>query len=185
MDTRRRSVLRFSVATAAMFAFGFALVPMYNVLCNAIGLNGKVKLEAVAQTGAVDRTREVTVEFVTTVNGGRSWKFGAEQPRVTLHPGEFVTVNFDLGNTEDHDIVGQAVPQVAPWDAAKYLKKSECFCFRQQPFKAGETRRMPVVFTIDPALPHDVDTVTLSYTFFDVTEVAHKAALKTELKPRS
>lgn len=185
MAIRRRSVLRFSGAAAGMFAFGFALVPMYNALCNAIGLNGKVKLEAVAATGAVDLTRQVTVEFMTTVNGGRAWKFDAEQPSVRLHPGEFVTVNFELANTEDHDIVAQAVPQVAPWDAAKYLKKSECFCFRQQPFKAGESRRMPVVFTLDPALPRDVETVTLSYTFFDVTEVAHKAAQKTDLKPRS
>jgi cytochrome c oxidase assembly protein subunit 11 len=181
MDVRRRSVLRFSAATAAMFGFGFALVPMYNALCNSIGLNGKVKLEAVAQTAAVDLTREVTVEFVTTVNGGHTWKFGAEQPRVTLHPGQFVTVNFDLANTDDHDIVGQAVPQVAPWDAAKFIKKSECFCFRHQPFKAGESRRMPVVFTVDPALPRDVDTVTLSYTFFDVTEVAKSAATDPKL----
>lgn len=180
---RRRSTLRFGIATLAMFGFGFALVPLYNALCTAIGLNGKVSMQAVAQAGQVDRTREVKVEFVTTVNGGRPWKFVAEQPSVKLHPGEFVTVNFTAQNTQDHDVVAQAVPQVAPWDAARYVKKSDCFCFRQQPFKAGEEKRMPVVFTVDPALPRDVDTVTLSYTFFDVTATA--VAPQTDSKPRS
>jgi cytochrome c oxidase assembly protein subunit 11 len=181
MDARRKSLLRFGIATVAMFGFGFALVPMYQVLCNSIGLNGKVRMQAVAQAGAIDSSREVTVEFTTTVNGGRQWKFVPEQPSVKLHPGQFVTVQFDAQNTDDHDIVAQAVPQVAPWDVARYVKKSECFCFRQQPFKAGEARRMPVVFTVDPAIPRGVDTLTLSYTFFDVTEVARK----TESKPRS
>jgi cytochrome c oxidase assembly protein subunit 11 len=174
MDARRRSTLKFALATLAMFGFGFALVPLYFSLCQAIGLNGKVSLVAVPAGGAVDTTREVTVEFVTTVNGGRSWKFVPQQPSVTLHPGEFVKVEFVAQNTDDHAIVAQAVPQVAPWDAAQYVKKSECFCFRKQPFAAGESRSMPVVFTVDPQLPRDVSTVTLSYTFFDVTEVARR-----------
>lgn len=182
MKISDRSALRFTAATAAMFAFGFALVPMYSALCNAIGLNGKVNLTPVTSAGAIDATREVTVEFLTTVNGGGPWQFEPDQPSIKVHPGQFVSVSFLARNTDEaREVVGQAVPQVAPWDAAKYLKKSECFCFRQQPFKAGETRHMPVVFTLDPALPRDVDTVTLSYTFFDVTAVAHQS----ESTPRS
>lgn len=173
--------MRFSAATLAMFAFGFALVPLYDALCDAIGLNGKVKMEAVAMAGAVDTTRAVTVELMTTVNGGRPWKFAAEQDSVTLHPGQFVTVYFVARNTQDHAIVAQAVPNVAPSTAARYLKKSDCFCFTNQPFQAGEERRMPVVFTVDPQLPAGIDRLTLSYTFFDVSETARRA----DSQPRS
>ncbi|HEY1077279.1 MAG TPA: cytochrome c oxidase assembly protein [Fontimonas sp.] len=163
--------------TAGMFGFGFALVPLYEMMCEAFGLNGKVALEAVsAETAAmtVDTSRTVTVEFTTTVNGGRNWKFHPEQASVAVHPGEMKTVNFFATNTEGHDLVAQAVPQVAPWDAAKYLKKTECFCFNNQTFKAGEEKKMPVVFTIDPELPTFIDRVTLSYTFFGVSDVAMK-----------
>ncbi|HUP91186.1 MAG TPA: cytochrome c oxidase assembly protein [Solimonas sp.] len=178
----RKNVVRLCGLTAAMFAFGFALVPMYNLLCDAIGLNGKVKMEAVAASSAhIDTSRTVTVEFVTTVNGGGPWTFTPDQPRVQLHPGEFRSVSFFAQNTRDTEVVGQAVPQVAPWDAARYIRKSECFCFNHQAFKPGEGRHMPVVFTLDPELPPDVDTLTLSYTFFDVTEVAAKQ----DRKPRS
>lgn len=156
-----------------MFGFGFALVPLYDMLCDAIGLNGKVATTAAEQrTVTVDSDRTVTVEFVTTVNGGRPWKFHAERPTIDVHPGQLYTVNFYATNTETRDLVAQAVPQVAPWDAAKYLRKTECFCFNNQPFKAGEEKQMPVVFMLDPELPDYVDRVTLSYTFFDVSDVA-------------
>ena len=169
----RLHALRLVVVTAGMFGFGFALVPLYNALCDSLGINGKVELEA-AKGGpvAIDTNRTVTVEFTTTVNGGRSWKFRAEQPTIEVHPGQLYTVSFYAQNTEDHDIVAQAVPNVAPWEAAAHLKKTECFCFNQQPFKAGEEKEMPVVFMLDPELPADVDRVTLSYTFFDVSNVA-------------
>jgi len=171
----RRSVVKFSIVVLGMFGFGFALVPMYNALCDAIGLNGKVRMQAaVAAPLAVDTSRLVTVEFVTTVNGGRPWQFRAEQARVRVHPGQLTTVNFLAKNTEGRDRVAQAVPNVAPMEAARHMRKTECFCFNNQPFKAGEEKRMPVVFMLDPALPQGVDTVTLSYTFFDVTEVARE-----------
>ncbi|MDP9141175.1 MAG: cytochrome c oxidase assembly protein [Pseudomonadota bacterium] len=161
------------VLTAGMFGFGFALVPLYEMMCEAFGLNGKVALEAAAaEPMVIDTSRTVTVEFTTTVNGGRNWKFHPEIPSVAVHPGQMTTVNFFATNTESHDLVAQAVPQVAPWDAAKYLKKTECFCFNNQPFKAGEEKKMPVVFTIDPELPAFIDRVTLSYTFFGVSDVA-------------
>ncbi|HEX4895964.1 MAG TPA: cytochrome c oxidase assembly protein [Solimonas sp.] len=180
----RRQLLRLSAVVVGMFGFGFALVPMYNALCDAIGLNGKVKMEAATDAAvAVDTSRTVTVEFVTTVNGGKAWKFRSEQSSVQVHPGQLMTVNFYAQNTEDHDIVAQAVPQVAPWDAARHLKKTECFCFNNQPFKAGEEKQMPVVFMLDPELPADVDRVTLSYTFFDVT--ASTAAQADAAKPKT
>lgn len=169
----RISLVRLSALTLAMFGFGFALVPLYNMLCDAIGLNGKVRMEAVAADGAiVDTSRTVTVEFVTTVNASAPWEFRPDVQKITMHPGEFRTVTFYARNLRDEATVGQAVPQVAPWDAARHLRKSECFCFNNQPFAALEGKHMPVVFTLDPELPPDVDTVTLSYTFFDVTQAA-------------
>lgn len=171
----RRQTLRLVLVVAGMFGFGFALVPLYNALCDAIGLNGKVKMQAAADAPVqVDTSRLVTVEFVTTVNGGRNWQFRSEQPKVQVHPGQLTTVKFYARNTEAQDIVAQAVPNVAPMEAAKHMRKTDCFCFNKQPFKAGEEKLMPVVFMLDPALPEGVDTVTLSYTFFDVTELAHQ-----------
>ena len=175
MSRTRNHGLRLLFVTAGMFGFGFATVPLYNKLCYAIGLNGRVENEASAVTPAVvDKSRTVTVEFLTTVNGGRPWKFHADQATVQTHPGQFATVSFYMKNTQDHAIVAQAVPNVAPPEAAQYLRKSECFCFSQQAFAAGEERHMPVVFTLDPALPKDIDRITLAYTFFDVTDVAQK-----------
>jgi cytochrome c oxidase assembly protein subunit 11 len=174
----KRNALWLVGVVLGMFGFGYATVPLYNALCEFTGLNGKVVTKAVQEpvvTG-VDLTRQVKVQFVTTVNGGRPWEFRAEQPVVTVHPGEFTTVMFHARNTEDHDLVAQAVPNVAPTAAAKYLRKSECFCFRNQPFKAGEEKEMPVRFVIDREIPDEVDTVTLSYTFFEVTQAAAKVA---------
>ena len=171
---RLRHALKLGVVVLGMFGFGYALVPIYDVLCDALGINGRVVLEASSAPGAVDTSRTVTVEFVTTVNGGRPWQFHAAQPSVEVHPGQLYTVDFFATNTEGHELVAQAVPNVAPTTAAKYLRKTECFCFDNQPFAAGEQKRMPVVFTLDPELPAYVDRVTLSYTFFDVTDVALK-----------
>lgn len=173
---RTRHWLRLTLVTLGMFGFGFAMVPLYNKLCYAMGLNGRIENKAaVVVAKPVDRSREVTVEFVTTVNGGRDWVFTPDQSSTALHPGEYRTVTFFLRNTQDHTITAQAVPNIAPPEAAQYLHKTQCFCFSQQDFLAGEGRHMPVVFTIDPGLPKDIDRVTLSYTFFDVTKVAQAA----------
>ncbi len=181
-----RHGLRLVVVVIAMFGFGFALGPLYTAICKFTGINGKTSGEAIAATAApveIDQSRSVKVLFVTTVNGGRPWDFRSEHASVTVHPGELSTVNFYAKNTEDRGLVAQAVPNVAPWDAARHLKKTECFCFNNQPFKAGEEKRMPVRFMIDPALPADVDTVTLSYTFFEVPEaVAEKNAAADKTK---
>lgn len=183
-----RSTLWLSLLVVAMFGFGFALGPMYSALCKVSGWNGKTSGAATANAdlpAMADRNRLVTVEFVTTVNGGRTWEFHADQPKVQVHPGELTTVSFYARNAQDHPVVGQAVPNVAPWDAARYLHKTECFCFNNQSFEAGEQKHMPVRFLLDPALPADVDTVTLSYTFFDVTEAAARKATSEAAAPKS
>ena len=182
----RRHGLRLVVVVLAMFGFGFALGPIYSALCKVTGINGKTSgLQADAsKLPAIDTSRWVTVQFVTTVNGGRDWEFHPEQSEVRVHPGQLTTVNFHAKNTEEHDLVAQAVPNVAPWNAAKHLRKTECFCFNNQPFKAGETKEMPVRFMLDPALPADVDVVTLSYTFFDITQSAAHDKAPTKKDPQ-
>lgn len=169
----RRHTGRLAVVVLAMFGFGFALGPLYSAICEATGLNGKMQLAtADVNNVVVDANRWVNVEFVTTVNGGGPMRFAATQNRLRVHPGELATVEFIAQNNETHDIIAQAVPNIAPWNAAKYLRKTECFCFNQQAFAAGEEKRMPMRFLLDPDLPPEVGTVTLSYTFFDVTELA-------------
>ena len=176
MDERRRHWLRLSAGAAGMFAFGFALVPLYGVLCDLTGLNGRTSNMVLASsvTENPQAGRTVTVEFLTTVNGGSGWTFAAGRQRLEVHPGKLYTVEFVAQNTRDRAVVAQAVPSVAPWNAAKHLRKTECFCFRQQPFAALESKRMPMRFMLDPELPADVDTVTLSYTFFDAPETASR-----------
>ncbi len=175
---RKRSLWEMSLFTLAMFGFGFAFAPLYNALCEITGLNGRSEsmLVATTVTATPDLSRSVKVQFLTAVNGGRGWQFKPEQSEIVLHPGEFATVNFIAENLMDSDVVGQAVPSVSPGKAAKHVKKTECFCFNQQPFKAREKKIMPVRLMLDPDLPKDLTTVTLSYTFFDVTELAQQSA---------
>lgn len=175
---RRRGVLELALLTLAMFGFGFAMVPLYNALCEIAGLNGRdsgMQLVATVQEQP-DLNREVTVQFLTVVNGGREWTFKSDVAEMKVHPGKLYSVNFTAENQMDHAVVGQAVPAVAPGRAAKHLKKTECFCFNQQPFAAREAKLMPMRFMIDPDLPADVRTVSLSYTFFDVTGLAADSA---------
>jgi cytochrome c oxidase assembly protein subunit 11 len=184
---RRQHGWRLLGVAAAMFGFGFAMVPLYNALCQLTNANGRdsgMLVEAdVAE--APDLAREVTVQFLTSVNGGRDWGFRPEMASIKVHPGQLYTVNFAAHNPNAEELVGQAVPSVTPWNAARYLKKTECFCFRQQPFKAGEQKLMPVRFMLTPDLPADVDTVTLSYTFFDVTAQAALAGPGKVTEPKS
>lgn len=160
-----------TVVVVAMFGFGFALVPLYNVFCEWTGLNGKVKTEAAAPVDyTVDQARELTIEFVTSVNGTTPLSFRAEQAKLNIHPGQSYTVNFYAKNLTDRPIVGQAIPSIAPGVATPHLKKSECFCFTEQAFEPHQERKLPVRFTVDPALPDTITNMTLSYTFFDITD---------------
>lgn len=153
-----------------MFGFGFALVPFYNVFCEWTGLNGKVKTTAAVEEAYVaDMTREVSVEFMTTVNGDMPLTFTVEKSRIKVHPGEYHTVMFYGENTSDHDFTGRAVPSIAPGLATQYLKKIQCFCFDEQLFKAHEKKAMPVRFVIRPDIPEVMKDVTLSYTFYEMS----------------
>ncbi len=164
----RRLVARLVLVTVGMFGFGFALVPLYDVFCDITGINGKTGRidEAVAATTQVDETRWVTVEFVGNVNSALLWEFHPTQRRMRVHPGEVAETRFYARNRASQDVVGHAVPSVAPTPASKYFNKTECFCFTEQRLKPGETKQMPVRFVVDPRLPEEITTVTLAYTFF-------------------
>jgi len=153
---------------ACMFAFSFALIPLYNVFCELTGLNGKTENTAAASARTVDLQREVTVEFLATVDQSIPWTFAPEVTRMVVHPGEIKMINFRVENLTADAMVGRAVPSVAPGQAAEHFKKMECFCFIEQPLKGKESKLMPLQFYIDPALSKEVKTVTLSYTLYKV-----------------
>jgi cytochrome c oxidase assembly protein subunit 11 len=159
-----------ALITLGMFGFGFALVPLYNVFCEITGLNGKTGRisESTASAVAVDRSRTVTVEFVTQVNGALPWEFRSGVKKMQVHPGELNATRFYARNTADRAVTGQAIPSVTPGLASRHFSKTECFCFTQQTLQPGEAREMPVRFIVDPQLPKDIHTITLSYTFFHV-----------------
>jgi len=163
------------LVAVAMFGFGFALVPLYDVLCQVTGLNGKVESTAAKETGyRIDPSRELTVEFVTALNESAPMAFRAETPKLKVHPGQFYTVNFYAENKTDKPMIAQAIPSISPGVAAEFFKKTECFCFTEQTFKAREGRSMPVRFVVDPKIAPELKTITLAYTFFDNTEKAKK-----------
>ncbi len=149
-----------------MFGFGYALVPLYNVLCNAWGINGKTggQTELGLQ---IDSSRWVTVEFLTTMNANLPMKFYPMEQKVKVHPGENRLVIFFAENDSGKQLTVQAIPSLSPGLAAKYMKKTECFCFTQQTFAKDQAMDMPMIFHIDPSLPKDIHTITLSYTMFD------------------
>lgn len=160
-----------TVVVLGMFAFGFALVPIYNSLCKTLGINGKTNTEAIAYDEAMASvdTRTVRVEFVATNNSGVAWAFYPKTKTLNVHPGELARLAFYAENTTDHPMTVQAIPSVTPGLAAKYLKKTECFCFTQQTLNGHEAMNMPLLFHLDPELPAYVKTITLAYTLFDVT----------------
>lgn len=158
------------VIACVMFGFGFLLVPLYEKICEVTGINSLTKTDRgaaeFARNTQVDRSRKVVVEFDANSRG--AWRFKPEVNALEVHPGELVTVVYDLVNTRALPTAGQAIPSYAPQHSAAYFRKLECFCFEQQQLGGGETRRFPVVFVLDPKLPADVSTITLSYTFFEV-----------------
>lgn len=158
--------------TVAMFGFGFALVPLYDVFCQITGFGGRTNTEAVAAEEAPNLNREIRVEFVTTVNSYAPFEFGADLDSMTVHPGKMYFATFTAKNMTEDDKIAQAVPSVAPVAAAEHFVKIECFCFNSQEFAANEEKAMPLQFIVDPDLPEYVDTITLQYTFFDTASVA-------------
>lgn len=163
----RRMLVRLWVVALAMFGFGYALVPFYDAICRALGVNDFVKADAPLASTQVDVSRTVTVELDANAHN-LPWSFRPLVRHVSVHPGEVTTIEYEIANVRSHPVTAQAVPSYGPQRAGEYFRKFECFCFTQQTLAAGETRRFPVVFVVDPKLPKDVSTITLSYTFFEV-----------------
>jgi cytochrome c oxidase assembly protein subunit 11 len=171
----RRMVGKLAAVTLMMFAFGYALVPIYRTICEALGVNvlsiselqskGGVASRPPANT-QVDTSRTVTIEFDANVRG--PWDFKPQQASIDVHPGEVTTVLYEFRNRQNRTMAAQAIPSYAPGVAMSHFRKMECFCFTEHMLKPGESKQWPVTVVIDPKLPRDVRTITLSYTFFEV-----------------
>ena len=168
------TALKLSAVAAAMFAFVFVvMVPLYNVLCDALGINGKTVNQAYTSVPAlVDESREITVQFVAVNNDGMPWGFAPDARVMRVHPGAANGVVFKALNPTDNSMVAQAIPSVSPSRAAAYFHKTECFCFDEQMLAGQSAADMPLQFIVDQDLPRDIHTITLSYTLFDVTDTA-------------
>ena len=176
-----RSVLKkLLVVTVVMFAFGYALVPLYKKICEVTGVNEIEKANGPLANTQVQSDRVVTLELDANVRSDLPWRFRPLQPSVQVHPGQLVQVMYEVSNASDAAITGQAIPSYGPQIAGQYFRKVDCFCFSKQLFKPGEVRQMPVTFVIEPGLPKDVTTITLSYTFFKV-----EAATPTAVAPKN
>lgn len=161
-------VRRLVITVFAMFGFGFALVPLYDVFCEVTGINGKTSDEAAVTSNYVDESRLVTVEFIARTQGQLPWRFEPVVKRMKVHPGQMHQVDFEVANLSGENMVVQAVPSVSPGMAATYFNKIECFCFNQQPLIQGQVAALGLQFYIDKELPEQYSTVTLSYTLFDI-----------------
>jgi cytochrome c oxidase assembly protein subunit 11 len=166
----RGLVIRLLIFVAGAFAFGFALVPLYDVLCSITGLgNQKSLTRAVAATrDAADETRVVTIDFMANLPTVGNWEFRPVMHSMQVHPGRLYEADFIAHNLTGHDTIAQAVPDIVPSKVAAWFHKTECFCFSPQSFKRDEQRVMPVRFFVDADLPGYVDHLTLAYTFYDV-----------------
>ena len=171
-SSNRTLTLRLVLLAAGMFAFGFlVLPPLYDAFCEITGFGGRTNTVAETLAEAPDYSREIRIEFVTTVNEYAPWDFAAEVDSMVVHPGKMYYATFRARNRTDEDKVAQAVPSVTPIQASQHFKKIECFCFTSQEFRANEERDMPLQFIVDPDLPEFVDTITLQYTFYDTLRV--------------
>lgn len=165
--SNRSLTARLLLFAVGMFAFGFlVLPPLYNVFCDITGFGGRANATAVTATEAPDLSRNIRIEFVTTVNEYAPWSFSADVDSMDVHPGKMYFATFSATNHSAAGLTGQAVPSIAPVTANAYFKKIDCFCFTSQEFAAQEERSLPLQFIVDPNLPDYVDTITLSYTMF-------------------
>lgn len=169
-----KMVGKLAIIVLGMFGFGYALVPLYQAICEMTGINVLALAERqIAGTGPlrpvntqIDRSRSVTIEFDANARG--PWHFKPAQNALVVHPGELTTVMYEFENRQNRTISAQAIPSYAPSQAATHFNKLECFCFNQYTLAPGEKKQWPVAFVIDPKLSRDVSTITLSYTFFEV-----------------
>jgi len=162
-----RMLTRLSIVAVAMFGFGFALVPFYDHICRALGVNSMVEKNELPANTQVDFTRTVTIELDANAHG-MPWRFQPTVRHLEAHPGQLVHVEYEVANVRNAPMTGQAVVSYGPALAGRFVRKLDCFCFTQQTLAAGETRRMAVSFVLDATLPADINTLTLSYTFFEV-----------------
>lgn len=166
---------RLVLFAAGMFVFGFVVLPpLYDVFCEVTGFGGRTNATAQTAVEAPDLTREIRIEFVTTVNNYAPWQFAPAVDSMTVNPGKMYFATFTATNLSDEGRTGQAVPSVAPVSASAHFKKIECFCFDSQEFSAQEQRSLPLQFIVDPDLPDYVDTITLSYTYFESNYVTRR-----------
>ncbi len=169
LNLNRRMLGKLLVIALLMFGFGYAMVPVYKQMCEVLGINmltpqdNTVKYDKNTQ---VDKSRTITVELDGNAQG--PWRFRPTTRSVKVHPGELTTVTYEVVNTQARTVQAQAIPSYAPQSATPYFKKVECFCFKQQTLGPNEAKQMPVVFYIEPGLPREVQTITLSYTFFEI-----------------
>ena len=183
-DPTTDTVAKLGAVAVAMFAFVFVvMVPLYNVLCDALGINGKTSSEAyTAVVAQVDESRSIKVQFVATNNDGMPWAFSPDVTEMVVHPGAANDTVFFAANPTAQSMIAQAIPSVSPSRAAEYFHKTECFCFEQQPLDGNSEAEMPLQFIVDQDLPADIKTITLSYTLFDVTALMRDKSLRDKLK---
>lgn len=169
MSSHRLLIRKLVLICVAMFGFGYALVPLYDVFCRYTGINGKTENKAAPAARRIDKTREISVEFLANSDPSIPWTFAPEVTSVSVNPGQVMVVNYLVENLKDEAMIGRAVPSVSPGEAARYFKKIECFCFVEQPLDARQHKAMPVQFYIDPDLPENFTTITLSYRLYPGT----------------
>lgn len=169
MQKKQKTPLLLAGMGVGMFAFGFALVPLYNLVCSVAGINGiaTASNQAFISASTVDYSRKVTVEFDSTLNAGLPWKIEKPANKLKVHPGETYNISYRATNMSDKAIEVQAVPGITPWQATEYFKKTQCFCFDTQTLAPGESREMNIQFIVDPDIPQQYKTITLSYTFMN------------------
>jgi len=164
----RSLVRQLWIFAAGSFAFGFALVPLYRVLCDITGYGDRTKLvEASSFTAPEDVNRRVTIELLSDSPAIGDWEFRPEVGSIEVHPGRLAEAKFYARNMRTQSVVAQAIPSIAPLQATKYFHKTECFCFTPQPFDARQERELTVRFIVDPKLPLNIDRLTLSYVMYD------------------
>jgi cytochrome c oxidase assembly protein subunit 11 len=173
------TVIKLVAVAVMMFAFVFVvMVPLYDVLCEALGINGKPSAQAyTAAPARVDESRTVTIQFIASNNEGMPWEFAPTTTMMKVHPGAVNGTVFHARNPLPQAMVGQAIPSISPARAAQYFHKTECFCFNQQPLDGETSAELPLQFIVDQDLPRDIGTITLSYTIFDVTDMVGAAVV--------
>jgi len=172
-----KTIMQLVLVVVGMFGFGFAMVPLYDILCDVTGFNGKTAGKYTAtEVQDVREDRLVTIQFLASNNANMPWEFRPKVRTMKVHPGKMNTTEFYVRNVASQAMVAQAVPSVTPFNAAEFLHKTECFCFEQQQLATGEDLDMPLRFIIDSQIPEEVTTLTLSYTLYDVTEQVGLAA---------